>query len=98
MPTTIYADGIANIQLIDGIVRLDLVNMGQVEKDKVAIKSVGSVAMSLPALLRTYDQLSSLINALVEKGLLAKNTSKDPVSEDLSGVSNTADDSNKKLN
>jgi hypothetical protein len=30
--------------------------------------------------------------------LLAKNTSKDPVSEDLSGVAKTADDSNKKLN
>jgi hypothetical protein len=98
MPTTIYADGIANIQLIDGIVRLDLVNMGQVDKDKVTLKPVGSVALSLPALLRTYDQLSSLINALVDKGLLAKNTSKDPVSEDLSGVAKTADDSNKKLN
>jgi len=97
MTTTIYADGIANIQLIDGIIRLDLVNMGQVEKDKVTIKQVGTVAMSLPALLRTYDQLNSVINALVAKGLLAKNTSKDPVSEDLSGVAKSDDDSHKKI-
>jgi len=58
--------------------------MGQVEKDKVTLKPVGSVALSLPALLRTYDQLSNLINALVEKGLLEKTAPKDPVSADLS--------------
>jgi hypothetical protein len=84
MQTTIYADGIANIQLIDGILRLDLVNMGQVEKDKVTLKPVCSVAFSLPALLRTYDQLSNVINGLVEKGLLEKTVPKDPVSADLS--------------
>ena len=84
MQTTIYADGVANIQLIDGIVRLDLVNMGQVEKEKVSLRPVGSVALSLPALLRTYDQLTNVINALVEKGLLEKTAPKDPISADLS--------------
>jgi len=85
MQTTIYADGIANIQLIDGVIRLDLVNMGQVEQDKVVLKPVGTVALSLPGLLRTYDQLTKVINTLVEKGLLEKVAPKDPVSEDISG-------------
>lgn len=90
MQTTIYADGVANIQLIDGVVRIDLVNMGQVEKDKVVLKPVGSVALSLPGLLRTYDQLTKVINALVEKGLLEKTAPKDPVSEDISDVTKKA--------
>ena len=32
---TIYADGIANMTLIDGVIRLDLVNLTQLEKDKI---------------------------------------------------------------
>jgi hypothetical protein len=37
MPTSIYTDGLANIQLIDGIVRCDLVNMSPAEKDQVTL-------------------------------------------------------------
>lgn len=91
MQTTIYADGVANIQLIDGIVRLDLVNMGQVEKEKVSLRPVATVALSLPALLRTYDQLTNVINALVEKGLLEKTAPKDPISADLSNSQKKSD-------
>jgi hypothetical protein len=91
MQTTIYADGVANIQLIDGIVRLDLVNMSQVDKEKTSLRPVGTVALSLPALLRTYDQLTNLINALVEKGLLEKTAPKDPISADLSSPEKKSD-------
>ena len=69
---TIYADGIANMTLIDGVIRLDLVNMTQVEKEKANVRPVAAVAMSIPALLRTQEQLNGLIAKLVEQGVLQK--------------------------
>ena len=69
---TIYADGIANMTLIDGVIRLDLVNLVQVEKEKATVRPVAAVAMSLPALLRTQEQLNGLIAKLVEQGVLQK--------------------------
>ena len=69
---TIYADGIANMTLIDGVIRLDLVNLVQVEKEKATVRTVASLAMSIPALLRTQEQLNGLIAKLVEQGVLQK--------------------------
>ncbi len=70
---TIYADGIANITLIDGVIRVDLVNITQIEKEKANIRPVGALAMSVPAMLRTHEQLSQAINKMVEDGILKKN-------------------------
>ena len=69
---TIYADGIANMTLIDGVIRLDLVNLVQVEKEKATVRTVAALAMSIPALLRTQEQLNGLIVKLVEQGVLQK--------------------------
>jgi len=73
MYSTIYADGLANIQLIDGVVRCDLVNMLPGDKEQqFNLRPVATLALSLPALMRTHEQLGSAINALIEKGLLKK--------------------------
>ena len=80
---TIYADGIANITLIDGVVRLDLVNITQLEKDKANIRPVGALAFSLPALLRVHEQLSKAINKMLEEGLLKKTDASAPVVPDV---------------
>ena len=69
---TIYADGIANMTLIDGVIRLELVNLMQVDKEKATVRPVAAVAMSIPALLRTQEQLNGLIAKLVEQGVLQK--------------------------
>ena len=70
---TIYADGVANITLIDGVIRLDLVNITQVEKEKANIRPVAALALSVPGLLRAHEQLSQAINKMVEDGILKKN-------------------------
>jgi hypothetical protein len=69
---TIYTDGIANIAFHDGVVRVELVTTRQVDKDKLEMTSAGSVAMSLPALLRVHDQLGKAIENMVERGILTK--------------------------
>jgi hypothetical protein len=72
---TIYADGIANMTLIDGVIRIDLVNVTSVEKDKDPnIQLTGRVALSLPALIRTHDQLTKMIDKMVADGILTRNT------------------------
>ena len=72
MQTTVYADGISNITMLEGIVRFDLINITQTDKDSRTAKTVGSVAMSVPALLRTYTELSGVLNKLIEQGVVKK--------------------------
>ncbi len=78
---TIYADGVANITLIDGVIRLDLVNITQIENEKANIRPVGALALSLPALLRTHEQLTQAINKMVEDGILKKNDAQQAVTD-----------------
>jgi|LauGreSBDMM110SN_4_FD.fasta_scaffold06974_3 hypothetical protein len=79
MQTTVYADGIANISMLEGIVRFDLINITQIDKDSRTSKTVGSVAMSVPALLRTYTELSGVLNKLIEQGVVKKTETQSPV-------------------
>ncbi|MDT9547274.1 MAG: hypothetical protein RI826_08065 [Chlorobium phaeovibrioides] len=70
---TLYADGVANITLIDGVIRMDLVNVTKIEEDKTNLRPVGAVAMSLPALLRMHGQIGKAIDKMLEDGILKKN-------------------------
>ncbi|ACF11346.1 conserved hypothetical protein [Chlorobaculum parvum NCIB 8327] len=71
---TIYADGIANMLLVDGVVRVDLVNVTSVEKDKEPnVRPNATLAMSLPALIRVHDQFGKMIDKMVSDGILTKN-------------------------
>lgn len=73
MDTNLYADGVANVSLIDGVVRMDLVNILKMEGDKATLGPVGTINMSIPAFLRTYEQLGRVIERMVEQGVLKKN-------------------------
>lgn len=52
--------------------RFDLINITQTDSDSRTMKAVGSVAMSVPALLRTYTELSGVLNKLIEQGVVKK--------------------------
>ncbi|NTU74282.1 hypothetical protein HGB07_09175, partial [Candidatus Roizmanbacteria bacterium] len=60
---------------------LDLVNITQLEKDKANIRPVGALALSLPALLRTHEQLTQAINKMVEDGILKKDDAQKAVTD-----------------
>ena len=72
MQTTIYDDCISNLTMLEGIVRFDLINITQTTENARTAKTVGSVAMSVPALLRTYTELSGVLNKLIEQGVVKK--------------------------
>lgn len=83
MSKSIYSDGISNITMVDGVVRYDLVTMSPTqEKGKVNLTPVASVATSVQGMLRTYDQLSKVINKMVEEGVLKKTEPSEPVVDD----------------
>ena len=63
--------------MLEGIVRYDLINIFQTDKDSRTVKTVGSVAMSVSELLRTYSELSGVLNKLIEQGVVKKTESKD---------------------
>ena len=71
---TIYADGVANVTLIDSVVRLDLVRLTQVDRqnDKAQVQPVAAVAVSLPGLLRLHDQVGKVVDELVNQGVLTR--------------------------
>jgi len=85
MSNSIYSDGIANITMVDGVVRYDLVTMSPTkEKGKVNLSPVATVATSVQGMLRTYDQLSKVINKMVEEGVLKKTEPSEPVVDETS--------------
>ena len=71
---TIHADGVANVTLIDSVVRLDLVRLTQVDRqnDKAQVQPVATVAVSLPGLLRLHDQVGKVVDELVNQGVLTR--------------------------
>lgn len=67
---TIYADGLGNVTLIDGVIRIDLVSLTQVDKEKADVSPVALLALSVPGLMRFHDQLGKAIEGLKQQGAL----------------------------
>ena len=72
MSNIIYADGIGNITIIDGVARVELISVVQVDKEKVSGKPAGTLAMSLAGLVRAHQDLTRLVDKLVADGVLQR--------------------------
>lgn len=83
MNQTVYADGIANVAMVDGIVRFELINIVSMERGKATLRPVITVATSLPGLLRTHEQLAAVIGKMVQQGVLKKTQAPAPVTNDV---------------
>ena len=84
MKNSIYMDGISNIAVVDGVVRFDLVtlaNASQPPQKNAApkIEVMASVAASLPCFLRMHEQMSNVVNNMIEQGLIKKNPPADTI-------------------
>jgi hypothetical protein len=65
-----YVDGVGGLRMVDGVVRMDLVVITEIEGDQMKAQRVSGVAMSLTAAVKLRDQLSSMIDDLKTKGVL----------------------------
>lgn len=90
MNQTVYADGIANVTMVDGVVRFELINIVSMDKGKATLRPVITVATSLPGLLRTQEQLAAVIEKMVQQGVLKKKEPPAPVSKDVAVASGDA--------
>jgi hypothetical protein len=67
-----YVDGFGNIQLAEGVVRLELVTLSKIEGNNSSVEKVGGLAMSMPAFLRSFNQMTTVVNKMVEQGLITR--------------------------
>ena len=65
-----YVDGVGGLRMVDGVVRMDLVVITEIEGDQMKAQRVSGVAMSLTTAVKLRDQLSSMIDDLKTKGVL----------------------------
>ena len=65
-----YVDGVGGLRMVDGVVRMDLVVITEIEGDQMKVQRVSGTAMSLTAAVKLRDQLSSMIDDLKTKGVL----------------------------
>jgi hypothetical protein len=67
-----YVDGIGKIQLAEGIVRMDLMMIDELGSEQAKAHKSGVLVMSLPAFMRTYQQMTQVIEKMVEQGFLKR--------------------------
>lgn len=65
-----YVDGVGGLRMVDGVVRMDLVVITEIEGDQMKAQRVSGVAMSLTAALKLRDQLSAMVEELKGKGVI----------------------------
>ena len=65
-----YVDGVGGMRMVDGVVRMDLVVVTEIEGDQMKAQRVSGLAMSLPAAVKLRDQLSAMVEDLKSKGVL----------------------------
>lgn len=71
--STIYADGVVNISLVDGVVRLDLVRIAPKTESEAQNQEVATLAMSLKGFLRLQEQINKATAEMISQGVLKKN-------------------------
>ena len=65
-----YVDGVGGMRMVDGVVRMDLVVVTEIEGDQMKAQRVSGLAMSLTAAVKLRDQLSAMVDDLKGKGVL----------------------------
>jgi hypothetical protein len=71
-----YVDGVGSLRMVDGVVRMYLVVITEIEGDQMKANRVGGVAMSINAAVKLRDQLNAMVEELKGKGVIqsAKNS------------------------
>ncbi len=72
--THLYADGIEQVTLLEGLVRMDLFCAGEsVSENEVSHEPVGRLLLPPPAFLQAYEAMGQFIARLEEAGLVQRN-------------------------
>ena len=58
--------------MADGVVRIDLVAISGFEQDKAVAQRAGGLAISLTGFVKMHEQMSKVIDDMLQKGVLQK--------------------------
>lgn len=68
-----YIDGVGGINMVDGVVRIDLVAISGFEAENKAVaQRAGGLAVSLTGFVKIHEQMSKVIEDMLQKGVLQK--------------------------
>lgn len=76
----LFADGVGEITLVGGMVRMDLVSLSSTEKDgsgNPALEFRQRVVMPPDGFLRSFSAMENLVKQLMEAGVVQKNAEGD---------------------
>lgn len=77
-----YSDGLAQIHMIEGMVRLDFMRLQPGQDGAAPVpQPTDRIIMNPPAFLRTFQAMQQMIDKFVEKGLLKKNDNPPPAAQ-----------------
>jgi hypothetical protein len=68
-----YVDGVGGLRMVDGVVRMDLMVITEIEGEQMKAQRVGGVAMSINAAVKLRDQLNAMVDELKGKGIIQSN-------------------------
>lgn len=70
----VFIDGLGPVNMIDGVVRMELLSITGVENEKVNTQRTGGLAVSLSGFLKMHEQMGRVIEEMAQKGVIQKRT------------------------
>jgi hypothetical protein len=67
-----FIDGIGPINMIDGVIRIDLLSVTEIQKEKIATQKIGGLALTLNSFLKMHEQMNKIVEEMAEKGVIQK--------------------------
>ena len=68
-----FVDGVGGINMVDGVVRIDLVAISGFEAENKAVaQRAGGLAISLTGFVKMHEQMSKVIDDMLQKGVLQR--------------------------
>ena len=68
----VFIDGLGPVNMIEGVVRMELLSITGVEKEKVNTVRTGGLAVSLSGFLKMHEQMGRVIEEMAQKGVIQK--------------------------
>jgi hypothetical protein len=80
-----FIDGIGPINMIDGVVRIDLLSVTDIQKEKIATQKIGGLALTLNSFLKMHEQMNKIVEEMAEKGVIQKRLKTEEVAKKKEG-------------
>jgi hypothetical protein len=71
--------------MIDGVIRIDLLSVTEIQKEKIATQKIGGLALTLNSFLKMHEQMNKIVEEMAEKGVIQKRLKTEEVAKKKEG-------------